>query len=496
MNKMETINAWEKKLSAYQYAFTLMGLDNNQNPPSEGREYRNERRAILMREFYEVLNDPKIYELLKELKDDPELNELEKRKVSLHLKRLEEGKDVPMEVRMKFQNALSESQYMWLKYKKEGNYEAYAPYLKAVFESYEEMMRYELTDGEDLFDHLLTSHIAGFDSAKYDAFFEEVKKELIPFIQTIKKQKQIDDSFLKKYYPAEKQRRFNEEIRNYVHFNPSWGKIAESEHPLTTTVARGDIRFTTKYRENDLVQATFSTIHESGHAYFNHQVSAEDEGTILAQSISAALHESQSRLCENHLGRSYPFWEVNYPKLQKIFPEELSRISLDTFYHAISKVEPSLVRTEADEVTYPLHIIIRYEIEKAVFRHEVAFEDIRDLWNRKYEEYLGVKAENDRDGILQDMHWPYAYFGYFPTYLLGSAFAAQFDAAMRKEIDVDAYLRNSEYPKVMAWLKEHVHCYGNRIDPLEVIEAATAEPFDPQYYFRYLKEKYAKIYEL
>ena len=200
MNKMEMINAWEKKLSAYQYAFTLMGLDNNQNPPSEGREYHNERRAILMREFFEVLNDPKIYELLKELKDDPELNELEKRKVSLHLKRLEEGKDVPMEVRMKFQKALSESQYMWLKYKNEGNYEAYAPYLKAVFESYEEMMRYELSEGEDLFDHLLTSHIAGFDSAKYDAFFEEVKKELISFIQTIQKQKQIDDSFLKKYY--------------------------------------------------------------------------------------------------------------------------------------------------------------------------------------------------------------------------------------------------------------------------------------------------------
>ncbi len=494
---MKKISDWEEKLGAYRYAFTLMGLDNNQLPPSEGQEYRQKMRSLLMKDYLKLSKDSEIYEMLKELSErKEELDELQKRRIELLLKSAEKERNTPAELQLRLQKDLAASQFAWLKAKKENDYASYAPYLRAVFEDYAEVKRATLKEGEDLFDRILTDHVEGFTSKEYDAFFAKVKERLIPLLRRIQAARQIDDSFLKGYYPAAKQREFNEVLRSYLHFDPSWGKIAESEHPLTTTICRGDIRFTTKYREYNPVQASFSTIHESGHAYFNHQIAPEMEGNIVGGSISAALHESQSRLCENHLGRSLPFWEVNYPKLQKIFPEELGTIDLERFYAAINKVSPTLVRTEADELTYPLHIILRYELERDIFRKTLSFEDLKGAWNQKYEEYLGVKPENDAEGILQDMHWPYAYFGYFPTYLLGSAFAAQFDHAMRREIDVDDLIRADRYPEIMHWLRDNVHCYGNLIDPLEVLKCATKEEFNPEYYFEYLEEKYTQLYHL
>ena len=217
---------------------------------------------------------------------------------------------------------------------------------------------------------------------------------------------------------------------------------------------------------------------------------------ILSDGVSSGMHESQSRLCENYLGRSRAFWEYHYPRFQRHFPNELENISLDEFYRAINLSEPSFVRTEADELTYPLHIVIRYEIEKGLFNGTISTENLDQTWNAKYKEYLGLDVPNDRVGILQDVHWSDGSFGYFPTYALGTAFAAQFMHAMRKDLDVDSLLQNNRYDTIMQWLKEHVQHYGCLYDAGEIIKRATGEEFNVNYFLDYIEEKYTKLYAL
>ena len=287
-----------------------------------------------------------------------------------------------------------------------------------------------------------------------------------------------------------------QELLAYLHFDSSWGYQNESEHPFTSWTCENDCRTTTKYIENEPVNAILSTVHEVGHAYYEHNIDPKYDGMILSDGVSSGMHESQSRLCENYLGRSRAFWEYHYPRFQCHFPNELGNISLDEFYRAVNLSEPSFVRTEADELTYPLHIVIRYEIEKGLFNGTISTENLDQTWNAKYKEYLGLNVPNDRVGILQDVHWSDGSFGYFPTYALGTAFAAQFMHAMRKDLDVDSLLQNNRYDTIMQWLKEHVQHYGCLYDAGEIIKRATGEEFNVKYFLDYIEEKYTKLYAL
>ena len=272
----------------------------------------------------------------------------------------------------------------------------------------------------------------------------------------------------------------------------SWCIVTESEHPLTSFVSKGDIRFTTKYRPKDPAQAILSTVHESGHAWFGHNIDPKYDGTIIGGSISAGLHESQSRLCENHMGRSRVFWTKVYPWLKEEFGQQFNNIGFDDFYKGLMRVRPSLIRTESDEVTYPIHIMIRYELEKEIFEGGLMAVDLLDAWADKYEEYLGLRPDKPSVGVLQDMHWPYAYFGYFPTYALGSAFAAQFYEAMSKDIDPEKLILEDRYTEIMAWLRDHVQKYANRYSADEVLRMATGEDFNDEYYLRHLEKRAGK----
>ncbi len=242
--------------------------------------------------------------------------------------------------------------------------------------------------------------------------------------------------------------------------------------------------------------AILSTVHEVGHATYEHDIDPKYDGMILSNGVSSGMHESQSRLFENYLGRTLSFWKANYPILQKYFPKQLEGITVEQYVDAINASTPSLIRTEADELTYPMHILIRYEIEKGLFNGTIPVEKLNETWNKMYKEYLGVDVPNDRDGILQDVHWSDGSFGYFPTYALGSAFSAQFMKAMRKDIDVDELLENNKFDEIIAWLKEHIHQYGCRYTAEEIMLKATGEPFNPDYYLDYLEEKYTKLYNL
>ena len=285
-------------------------------------------------------------------------------------------------------------------------------------------------------------------------------------------------------------------IMEYIDFDFDAGVLMQSEHPFTDSLSKYDTRITTHYYENNLLSSIFSVIHEAGHANYNRQVRDDLSETFVFDNMSSGMHESQSRFYENYLGRNYHFWDKLFPEVKALFPEQLKDIDQEKFVKAVNKAIPSLIRTEADELTYPLHIMIRYEIEKGIFDGTVDLEKLPEIWNQKYHEYLGVEVPDDAHGILQDVHWSDGSFGYFPTYALGSGYGAQFLAAMQKDLDVDKCLSEGKYTVIKDWLRDKIHQYGGLYLPSEQIEMATGEPFNPDYYVNYLVKKYSELYGL
>ena len=279
-------------------------------------------------------------------------------------------------------------------------------------------------------------------------------------------------------------------------FDKSRGLIKESEHPFTSGYGTSDVRITTHYYEDLLISSIFSCIHELGHATYEQQCNPKLDETLVGGGASMAMHESQSRFYENIVGRSYEFWERHYPKLQSIFKEELKDVSLEDFYKHVNNVECSLIRTEADELTYPLHIMIRYEIEKMLLSDQIKVKDLPTVWNKMVKDYLGIDVPNDTLGVLQDVHWSGGSFGYFPTYAYGSAMSAQLYNAMSKDFNIDEALKEGTTEKINNWLKENVHQFGGSLLPNDILLKATNEAFNPNYYVNYLKEKYTKIYNI
>ena len=276
-------------------------------------------------------------------------------------------------------------------------------------------------------------------------------------------------------------------------FDKNKTKMGESEHPYTNNNGNCDVRITNHYYENDLASAIFSAIHEMGHALYELQVSDGLQNTMSGGGASMALHESQSRFFENNVGRSRQFWQRHFPVLKDIFKEELEGVTCDDFVHYINHAEAGFIRTEADELTYPLHVLIRYEMEKAMFEGTMDEENAEEVWNAKYKEYLGLDVPDAGKGVVQDMHWYGGNIGYFPTYALGSAYAAQILDAMGKDFDVYSAMGEENVGKIAAWLKNKIHKYGSSKDPAEIFEGACGAPFDPHYYINYLKNKYSEL---
>jgi len=486
---------WVKRMSAYQMALALIGIDKQTLAPVDGSAFRDERTAILSGELFSIETDPEMAKLRKELLADEGVTGDDRKMIELYDHEINKVLSVPKDEYVAFDLLRNESYGAWLKAKNASDYSIFEPYLKKVIEAQKKMYSYR-DSSLDLYDQMLDDFEPGMTREKYDVFFNRVKERLVPLIKKVTEAEQIDTSFIECEYPVELQKKYMDYMLEYLHFDKSWGYQNETEHPFTSGLCGNDIRITTKYLPERPMSALLSTIHESGHGYYMHQVAEEYDGTIFNWGISSGMHESQSRLCENYLGRSAAFWEANYPKLKEMFPEQLKGVDQEHFLAALNASEPSLIRTEADELTYPLHIVIRYEIERGLFEGTISTEGLDQTWDAMYEKYLGIKSPTARDGILQDVHWADGSFGYFPTYALGSAFAAQFVHAMRQQIDVDDLLRNSHYDVIMNWLKEHIHKYGCRYNADEIMRMATGEPFDPDYYLDYLEDKYTKLYHL
>ncbi len=490
--KVKQYREWVKKCSAYEMALTIIEIDKMTVAPPAGSAYRDERTAILAGELFALQTDPKIVELIRELRD-ARLDEDTAKMIELENKELDKIINMPQDFFVAFRQLRSNSYTAWLEAKKAKDYRIFEPYLKQLIEYSRKSYEYR-QDTRPVYDQMLDDYEPGMTMQDYDVFFAQVKERLVPLIREVTRAKQVRTDFLNREYPVSLQKEFMEEVLSYLRFDPSWGYQNETEHPFTSGTSRNDCRTTTKYLPDNVASAVLSTVHEVGHATYGHDVDEKYDGTIIAHAISSGMHESQSRLFENYLGRTEAFWSVLYPKLQAIFPEQLQGITAKEFTDAVNASSPSLIRTEADELTYPMHIVIRYELEKGLFTGTIGTDGLDQTWNRLYKEYLGVDVPDDSRGILQDVHWSDASFGYFPTYALGSAIAAQVMHTMRQSLDVDECLRTNRFDQIVDWLRENIHHWGGRYQANEILKMVTGEPFNVKYYLDYLEEKYRTLY--
>ena len=487
---------YKEKKNAYQMALSTMYYDQATIAPKNGIPYRNRMTAILSGEAFDQMADKKSIQRIEELARQENVSAERKKELQLLLRELNELRVLPREVYVEYRRTIADSEAAWHEAKEQDDYQLFKPHLISVIEKQKEILSY-VTDKKSDYDFMLDSYQINTDIAYYDRFFDAIRKELLPFLQKLLKEgTPIDDSLLFTAFDIKEQEAFMQELMDYMKVNDRECYMTTTEHPFTDFFSAHEARITTHYHEHNVMSAIFSTIHEYGHAQYGLQVKEAYEGTSLFSGIGTAMHESQSRFMENHIGRNRAFWEVNYPKLQQHFPKQLQDVSLDDFMRMINVSRPSFIRTEADELTYPIHILIRYELEKEIFNSTADYDNLDTMWNDKYEEYLGIRPEHDRDGILQDMHWGGALLGYFPTYALGSAFAAQFYHQMEQDMDVEEALRSGAFEKISGWLKENIHQYGAFKDADELMMDVCGESFDPKYYIEYLKNKYAQLYQI
>ena len=496
--KFEALQAHLKKMAIYGQAMNAMYWDTRTTMPKEGFAGRMEAIGFFSGESFRMSTSDEVYNLLVDLNQPEEYDALDedwKWIVRKMLEDMERDRRVPADFYEQYVIASNESEHAWEEAKQKNDFSIFAPHLEKMIEMSRQMYAY--TDpGKETYDAMLDTFEKGMDSATIDRIFGELKAELVPLVKKIVAAEQPDDSAFHEIYSADDQRRVQKLLLEYIGFDFNRGTVGETEHPFTMNFDSHDVRVTNHYYEDNVLSSMFSAIHEGGHAIFEQNVKPMYDNTVAGSCRYMGIHESQSRFYENVLGRNRNFWVPIYDKVQKELPK-LSDVSLDQFYHEINHVRNSLVRTEADEVTYGLHIMIRYEIEKAIFRDNVKVADLPKLWNQKMEEYLGIVPPSDAEGILQDMHWSDGSFGYFPSYLLGSIYDGMYLDQITEELgDVDTILREGRISEITHWLNEKIHQYGSTRTPKEVLDAVCHKEVTAEPLVRYFKNKYTEIYHL
>lgn len=482
-----------KKMVAMRYVNFIIGWDMQTDAAENSILADSEQSAVLSEMDYMMTTDYEFEQsvaVLYEHRD--ELDDVLRHEIEVMFKSIQDTKKIPLEEYTAYSELSSKAYPIYVKAKTENNFELFRPYLEKIVEFCRKQTVWLATDELKGYDVLLDMYETHYTQAKYDKFFNVLRERLVPFVKA-KTAKPVEvPKWAKQTFSKDKQREFCEYIRDVMCFDKSRGIMKESEHPFTSGFGTDDVRITTHYYEDILVSSIFSTIHETGHATYEQQCDKSLNGTFSGGGASLGLHESQSRFYENMIGRSRAFWEAHYGKLQQIFAPQLDGVSLDEFVAYVNTAERSFVRTEADELTYPLHIMLRYEIEQKVIAGELEVKDLPAYWNAKFTEYFGITPPTDTLGVLQDVHWAYGNFGYFPTYALGSAIAAQLYHYMSKDFNVDESLKDGTTKRINEWLKEHIHKYGASKYPDEILRLATGEDFNPNYYVDYLIDKYSK----
>lgn len=481
----------EKKL--IEGALEVLQWDLETTTPKKGKEHIAGIVGYLSMKEYEITTSKEFEDCIEYLKLEKEkLNEIERKEVEELSEDIEKMKKIPPQEYQDYSELVARTQGVWEEAKAENCYEKYKENLRKIFEYTIKFANYHRKDEKNLYDVIIQEYEKGMSVEKLDEFFMALKTEIVPLLKKIKEMGNPDKKLLQRV-DISNQKRFNKFIGEYLGFDFERGVGAESEHPFTMNITKNDVRLTTKYIEDNPMSAVFSTIHETGHGIYEQQIGDNLQGTILGTGGSMGIHESQSRFYENIIGRDIHFWKGIYEKAREEFTF-LKNISLEEFYREINLVEPSLIRVEADELTYSLHIMVRYEIEKGIVDGSITVDNLPEVWNSKMKEYLGVIPETDSDGVMQDVHWAAGLVGYFPSYALGSAYSAQIFNSMKKDINIDEVLERGEMNRVREWLGEKIHRYGKLKETPEIIKEITGEELNPKYYIDYLKEKYSKIY--
>lgn len=496
-DKLQEVKQYIRECEYLVRAQGLLNWDMQTGIPVKAIPDRVDVMGYLYKLIIDMMTSPKIGEWISYFSDKMnELSFIDRRMIENLKKDYDDMIKIPPERNTEFQKLCSTAEAFWKKAKANNDYEGFKPYLAKLFEFTKEFAGYKGYKG-DIYNALLDDYEQGLTVEKLDGIFSVLRDGIVELLEKIKKSSVvIDDSAFKVYCPAKNQDEFGRFVVDKIGYDFKAGKLDTTVHPFTTGFGKNDVRITTRYREYDFKSALFSNIHESGHGIYEQASSDELEYTGLEGGTSMGVHESQSRFYENILGRSREFWEYFYPEVKERF-SQFKDTSFEEFYKGINKVEPSLIRTEADELTYSLHIIIRYELERELLNNKITVDELPLKWKEKYMKYLGIEPDTDSDGVLQDSHWSGGLIGYFPSYALGNLYGAQFLNKMKKDIsDYDDQVRKGNFDVVKKWLNENIHKYGKLYTPSELIVKVTGEELNPKYFLDYLNKKYGEIYKL
>ena len=476
----------------------LLSWDQHVMMPPGGAKTRAEQLATLGRIAHELFIDDDIGRLLDELRPYEEGLDYDSDEASLirvTRRDWEKARRVPPELSAEITRAGANAYEAWVEARKGSDFATFVPFLEKNIElKHRYVDCFDPTD--ELYDVLLDDFEQGMSAAEARAVLDDVRRELVPFIKELgERADAVDDSCLRGDFPLDRQQEFEQVVLERFGFSADSWRLDPTVHPFAGGTCPTDIRLTTRYFD-DRYESIFSTMHEFGHGIYEHQVSRTLDRTPIQRGASMALHESQSRMWENLVGRSLPFWRRFYPELQRRFAR-LQDVDLETFYGAVNKVQPSFIRVEADEVTYNLHIILRFELEQEIMGGSIAPADLPEAWNARMKEYLGVDVPNDAQGVLQDVHWSFGGFGYFPTYSLGNVVSVQIWEKVVEAIpDIDDQIEAGEFGALRDWLGENLHRHGRKFTPQEMLQRVAGGPMDAGPYIRYLKDKLGGIYRL
>lgn len=480
-------------------ANAVLGWDQQVNMPRGGAEDRGNILATLAGLIHEMFTSDEMGKLLDELKPVAAQMDPESDDACLILRTahdFDKQTKIPTEKVAEFAKASAIAEPAWEQAREEDNFKLFQPELEKLVELRREYSSY-FKPYDHIYDPLLDDFEPGLKTAEVQQIFGKLRPQQVALLKAIAAKPQVDDSFLHVSYPEQGQWDFGVDVATRFGFDWNRGRQDKSVHPFTTSFGIGDVRITTRFDPERAASALFSTMHEGGHAMYEQGISKSLGRYPLATGASMAIHESQSRMWENLVGRSMSFWKFFYPKLVAAFPSQLKGVTLEKFYKGINKVEPSLIRVEADEATYNMHIMLRLELEIAMIEGKLAIKDLPEAWNQKMKDYLGIVPENNRVGVLQDVHWSSGLMGYFPTYALGNLISAQLWEKIEQEIpSVYTQIENGKFDELLGWLRKNIHRHGAKFEPQVLVKRVTGTSIDPEPYMRYLTKKYTEIYSL
>ncbi len=498
--QLEELKNRLQEVEALSAAASVLGWDQTTFMPPGGAKARGRQLAVVSRIGHEKLTDPMIGRLLDELErefadlpadsDDAALIRVARRDY-------DKATRIPADFVSAFNEHQAAAYQAWSSARPENDFKAVEPMLQKTLEFSRELSGF-FPGFDHIADPLIDLSDEGMTVEILSDLFQQLRDELVPLVHEIAAAPEIDDSCLKQHFPGDAQLEFGKKVIRDFGYDFERGREDISPHPFTTSFSIGDVRITTRIKENDLTEALFGTLHEAGHGIYEQGIDPAYEGLPLADGTSSGVHESQSRLWENVIGRSKPFWEFYYPELQAVFPAQLNDVSLETFYRAINKVTRSLIRTDADEVTYNLHVMIRFDLEQQLLEGNLNVSDLPEAWDARYQSDLGVQAPDTRDGVLQDVHWFAGRIGgMFQGYTIGNVLSTQFyTAALQDHPEIQDQTAHGSFQVLHSWMKEQIYRHGRKYAALDLIERTTGGLIRAQPYIDYLKMKFGELYGL